>query len=147
MPERVQLRRSKGWRMPENTRKVDRSTPYGNPYFVGQEGHFVFEPMTDEQLLAFDFEPSLETLPCCGRVVEVRRLPPNRYVRFGAPLTPADAIAHYREWLGASGPDLSPLRGKNLACWCPIGSPCHADVLLELANAPRDRALAERDDG
>lgn len=26
------------------------------------------------------------------------------------------------------------LRGKNLACWCPIGSPCHADVLLEIAN-------------
>lgn len=30
------------------------------------------------------------------------------------------------------------LRGKNLACWCPIGAPCHADVLLELANAPID---------
>lgn len=27
------------------------------------------------------------------------------------------------------------LRGKNLACWC-AGSPCHADVLLELANRP-----------
>lgn len=27
------------------------------------------------------------------------------------------------------------LRGKNLACWCPIGQPCHADVLLEIANA------------
>jgi hypothetical protein len=27
------------------------------------------------------------------------------------------------------------LRGKNLACWCPLdGSPCHADVLLEIAN-------------
>jgi hypothetical protein len=30
--------------------------------------------------------------------------------------------------------DLSPLRGKNLACWCPLDGPCHADVLLELAN-------------
>jgi hypothetical protein len=30
--------------------------------------------------------------------------------------------------------DLSPLRGRNLACWCPIGTPCHADVLLKLAN-------------
>lgn len=27
------------------------------------------------------------------------------------------------------------LRGKNLACWCPPGQPCHADVLLEIANA------------
>ena len=27
------------------------------------------------------------------------------------------------------------LRGKNLACWCPIGEPCHADVLLEAVNS------------
>jgi hypothetical protein len=26
------------------------------------------------------------------------------------------------------------LRGKDLACWCPLNQPCHADVLLELAN-------------
>lgn len=26
------------------------------------------------------------------------------------------------------------LAGKNLACWCPIGEPCHADKLLEVAN-------------
>jgi len=28
----------------------------------------------------------------------------------------------------------SELAGKNLACWCPLDKPCHADVLLELAN-------------
>ena len=28
------------------------------------------------------------------------------------------------------------LRGKNLACWCPLDQPCHADVLLEIANGP-----------
>ena len=27
------------------------------------------------------------------------------------------------------------LRGKNLACWCPLAWPCHADVLLEIANS------------
>ena len=27
------------------------------------------------------------------------------------------------------------LGGKNLACWCPLDHPCHADVLLEVANA------------
>jgi hypothetical protein len=26
------------------------------------------------------------------------------------------------------------LRGKDLACWCPLDQPCHADVLLEVAN-------------
>jgi len=30
--------------------------------------------------------------------------------------------------------NLGQLRGKNLACWCKIGTPCHADVLLKLAN-------------
>ncbi len=29
------------------------------------------------------------------------------------------------------------LSGKNLACWCPLDQPCHADVLLELANLER----------
>ena len=27
------------------------------------------------------------------------------------------------------------LAGYDLACWCPLDQPCHADVLLELANA------------
>lgn len=27
------------------------------------------------------------------------------------------------------------LRGRDLACWCPLGQPCHADVLLEVANS------------
>jgi len=31
---------------------------------------------------------------------------------------------------------LGELRGHDLACWCPLDQPCHADVLLELANAP-----------
>jgi len=26
------------------------------------------------------------------------------------------------------------LRGKNLCCWCPLDKPCHADLLLEIAN-------------
>lgn len=26
------------------------------------------------------------------------------------------------------------LKGKNLACWCPLNQPCHGDVLLQIAN-------------
>lgn len=26
------------------------------------------------------------------------------------------------------------LAGKNLSCWCKLGEPCHADILLEIAN-------------
>lgn len=32
------------------------------------------------------------------------------------------------------------LRGKNLACWCELDEPCHCDVFLEIANAPRNAA-------
>jgi Domain of unknown function (DUF4326) len=28
----------------------------------------------------------------------------------------------------------SVLRGRDLACWCPLDQPCHADVLIEIAN-------------
>ena len=41
-------------------------------------------------------------------------------------------MMHGKMLIGAV--DLSPLRGKNLACWCRAGSPCHVDTLLRLAN-------------
>ena len=49
------------------------------------------------------------------------------------------AVEAFKAYLDISIPcvpaiDLSPLRGKNLACWCRLDQPCHADVLLELAN-------------
>lgn len=45
----------------------------------------------------------------------------------------SEVISQYREWLATSGLDPTELRGKDLVCWCkPL--PCHADVLLELAN-------------
>lgn len=52
-------------------------------------------------------------------------------------------VTDYREWLkfSTSGQFVcmaakKVLRGKDLACWCRPGTPCHADVLLEIANAP-----------
>jgi len=64
--------------------------------------------------------------------------------------TAADAVRDYRRWLNREdgvqsfanvfGPPPTceeidkGLRGKNLACWCKPGEPCHADVLLEIAN-------------
>lgn len=50
-------------------------------------------------------------------------------------------IAKYSDWLVESGAmsDIHELTGKDLACWCPLDQPCHADVLLELANNARKR--------
>ena len=56
----------------------------------------------------------------------------------------AEAVMKFRSELvtfrgGFTGTNVdeirSELRGKDLACWCPLDQPCHADVLLELANA------------
>ena len=45
-PKRIKLQRSKGWRMPPNAKKVDRSTRWGNPYKVGETDPNTGHPMT-----------------------------------------------------------------------------------------------------
>ena len=67
--------------------------------------------------------------------------------RPGPGVTPAQAVAKYRGYVRAR-PELmmalSELAGKNLACWCKLDQPCHADILLKLANAKRRRTRAIR---
>lgn len=115
-PHRIQRRRTKGWRMPAGTVYVGRPSIFGNP-FGGSPPDAV--AAYREWLLS-----GLE-----GRPAHT-----GHYV--GA----VDAQAGY-PWRTAILEALPRLRGKNLACWCPLSSPCHADVLLELANAdpPRKR--------
>jgi len=56
----------------------------------------------------------------------------------GLPTAAAIVVEQYREYLAANpalvAQAVAELRGKDLACWCKVGAPCHADVLLELAN-------------
>lgn len=99
-PMRIQLSRSKGWRMPPNTVKVDRTTAYGNPWKVGVwSNHY-------------------------GRNIETAEEAVERYQTMLAEEPVMAAVV--RDYL----------RGKNLACWCRLDQPCHADVLLKLANQP-----------
>lgn len=52
------------------------------------------------------------------------------------PMTLDEVLKGYRDIAPLfHGCDLAELRGKNLACWCPLDVPCHADVLLEIANS------------
>lgn len=61
-------------------------------------------------------------------------------VRAG-PQTGQAAVNAFRQWVEIEaswawkGRASIDLRGKNLACWCPLDQPCHADVLLEIANS------------
>ena len=103
MPVRIQRKRTKGWRMPENTVYVGRPSKWGNPFSL-KEPHLRFS------------EPWL--------VVDLFKRNLNSVLRPKRPYPYPDMIV--RE-----------LRGKNLACWCPLDQPCHADVLLEIANDER----------
>lgn len=107
MPKRIQLQRTKGWRLPHGAVKVDRSTEWGNPFRVG--------------LVACGCRSSGE----CSH---------NSFRRE----TAAEAVRSFRE-IPRSEKRLAEIRarlgGKDLACWCRLDAPCHADVLLELANA------------
>ena len=102
VPERIQLKRSLGWRMPPNTVKVDRTTRWGNPMTV-RPGYPALQAVEDYQLWLEGKSP--------WRFTQTDLVPPSR----------EDIQRH--------------LAGKNLACWCPAGSPCHAEILLSIANA------------
>ena len=105
MPERIQLKRTKGWKMPPNTVKVTRPGKWGNPFIVN--AHVKAGSRSGAEYV-------------CVPTVE-------------------DAVATYREWLRLHNREAvarRELRGKNLACFCGAGQPCHADVLLEIANSP-----------
>lgn len=106
MPKRVVLRRTKGWRMPANTVKVDRTTRWGNPFRPEDCG-------------------SRANAVACHRAWILGDAPLLRAGRCPAPvdLAPPTLDEIRRE-----------LRGRNLACWCAQGTPCHADLLVELAN-------------
>lgn len=57
-------------------------------------------------------------------------------------MTPELAVEYFREMIEIDRKNyplyfsayIREIRGKNLACWCKPGDPCHADVLLEIAN-------------
>lgn len=99
MPIRIQLQRTKGWRIPPGTVIVDRRTKWGNPFHL--------QKFTDSGSKV----PRLMAQKC--------------------------AVANFRCWIDRIfwKEIQAELRGKNLACWCPLDMPCHADVLLEVANS------------
>ena len=106
---RIQRQRTEGWRKPEGCMIVDRTSDFGNPFTVAQ--------LMD--------------------------------IGYREPEARATAIAEFRPWLRGSRSNwtstegdqrrekilarLPELHGKDLACPCAPGEPCHADVLLEWA--------------
>lgn len=99
---RIQLKRAKGWRMPSGAVKVDRSTRWGNPWPIGAEGP--------------DGRVAPDALGAVG-MFEDMLADPQKRAEVGYP---DDASVRLH------------LAGRDLCCWCLLGEPCHADVLLRI---------------
>lgn len=111
MPKRIQRKRTKDWRMPEGVVYVGRPTRWGNPYRVGDESAFI----GGDKVFNLDDEPLNHR-----DVAELFRIALDRDV---LPVTKKQVRDE--------------LNGLDLACWCPLNQPCHADILLEIANGDR----------
>lgn len=156
-PQGIQLRRTKGWRLPAGAVSVARPGRWGNPFIFGHKSYGLvrYGPQHEARFgRPWDYE---------GRI----SAPDNRhdmwfsndnvvetYVRLA---TRAEVVELFRltildptpgmrmAWPSRSGHFLdvtvddirSELAGKDLACWCALDQPCHRNVLLELANEAR----------
>lgn len=127
MPKRIQLSRRKGWKLPARTVKVDRTTRWGNPYRVNQR-----VDLKQVRRWGWNLSPAGKRHVCsCSQ---------EAVGKFGHALFWDAAIHDFvRNELG----------GKDLACWCALDQPCHADVLLKIANTDASdiRAAHEAIDG
>lgn len=139
-PQRIQRKRTKGWKMPENTIYVGRGSVFGNPFRIGYYEKLIGRPMNRQDCVDL-FRRGLEAADALGTPFSIYHENqhelymawqrhtaahplPKRYIdlQYSADLAVLIETKTYE------------LRGKNLACWCPLDQPCHADVLLEIAN-------------
>lgn len=159
-PQRVQLRRTAGWRKPEGAVTVARPTKWGNPfpvdgdwmvwtavalgYKANKEGRraaavalhrawLTGEPIQLGPFAAEGFSGAIEFSDGTVRSV-------NDHARgiaaVGAAMYPPPVVP-------ATRPDVTELAGLDLCCWCPLDGPCHGDTLLALANLPDPDARKE----
>ena len=140
MPKRIQRRRTKGWKMPEGAVCVTRPGPWGNPFKIGRwyaKGDVFINEIPPRPHQGFIYGEIQIGNRKHRRVYTCSETEP-RSKRFHLIRDAAEAVKWYRWYLSvisAKNIIQQELRGKELACFCPLDQPCHADVLLEIANA------------
>src|SRR2546423_9236549 len=112
--------------MPEGAVYVGRATRWGNPFRI-YHGHSSIGPHWSMARETWRHIPASE---CVHGYVTSSHLDEGAPVELYQALLQVrarDESERLREWL-------APLVGRDLACWCPLDQPCHADVLLKIAN-------------
>lgn len=136
-PVRVQRKRTKGWRLPPNTVSVTRPGKWGNPFdFRRSEYCWValsFGCRGDrhgrQEASVRAFRDWIDP-PWGRRTLHMQEQPKmgngKKSINLGPKIAAGEAPSKQEICMA--------LRGKNLACFCALDQPCHADVLLEIAN-------------
>lgn len=122
-PVRVQRQRRKGFKMPEGAVYVGRGTRFGNPWKVER-----FAPVPGD---------TKEYAAVLRGYRGVDYVHPFDHYREAAQRAVAGYHVHLTRGEGPTAEEIATLKGKDLACWCAPGMPCHADILLKLANAEK----------
>jgi hypothetical protein len=121
-PQRLQLSRKKGFDLQRASRqrnglpakRVTRPSKWGNPFSIADTA----------KTYGLDREAAqAKAVELCGKWL---RGTLDQTLSPGVPPSRAEIRAE--------------LGGYNLACWCKPGTPCHSEVLIELANNPALRA-------
>ena len=143
-PIRIQRKRTKGWRMPENTVYVGRGSVWGNPYYAhrgecpncGTVKWFVQKTPLENSGKPYPINRIYDEIESAHDTkVDAIEEAVKRYRWHADRLDMANKKynkdCYYKK---DRLPVLSDIKGKNLSCWCKLSDSCHADILLELAN-------------
>lgn len=122
LPVRIQLRRTKGWRLPEGAVRCARPGPYGNPFRVG--GYFMIGDPNPRAVFRMSYcETFVRPAPSGFTLIESNEQAVEWFRRYSKGWSPEYLARVRRE-----------LAGHDLGCFCALDQPCHVDVLIELAN-------------
>lgn len=133
MPKRIQRKRTRGWRKPEGAIIVDRTSKWGNPFKL--EGDMIYCDASHRRKIfsswvIFDNHSLWDKDKGLEQIIKLYG------DWFGGNLPDENYINH--EIVRPSTFDMDEikreLKGKDLVCWCPLDKPCHADLLIEIAN-------------
>lgn len=138
-PQRIKLSRARGFRLQDVSRAINglparavtRPGIYGNPFLIEPQSGVIWEPRNAS------WQPKWSVRCLMNPHHDGKLCPPDFVTCLDRTEAAHHAVARFRAVI-APHLDLAPLRGHNLACHCPLDAPCHADVLLELANREGD---------
>ena len=121
--------------MPENTVYVGRPTKWGNPF--RDFGDMVYIYSLNRRYL--DPWIYLSMQGEFGTAAEMYQdcVLNNAMVWLYCDDLDPISQGHWFGYFSEISNHINELKGKDLACWCSLDKPCHADVLLKLANSMR----------